>query len=65
MANKTVCEKINEFISQLGDNFDSVMTSYFQNLKKTLRGRRRIPVSLVEKHLKDVYFLVDTNFIYV
>lgn len=41
------------------------MTSYFEELKKTLRGRSRIPVSLVEKHLKDVCFLIDTNFTYV
>ena len=41
------------------------MTSYFEDVKKTMKGRMRIPVSLVEKHVKDICFLVDIDFIYV
>ena len=52
-------------IVQLGDNFNSVMTSYFEYFKKSMKARSRIPVSLVEEHSKDLCFLVDVNFTYV
>ena len=57
--------KINESIRQLRNNFDSIMTSYFEDFKKSMKERHRILVSLVEKHAKDVFFLVDTDFTYV
>ena len=57
--------EIGEFIEQLGNNFELVMTSYFEDFKKSMKKRLRIPVSLVEKHFNDVFFLVDTNFTYV
>ena len=60
-----VIEKINAMIVQLGDNFDSIMTSYFEDFKKSMKERSKILVSLVEQHSKDVWFLVDTNFTYV
>ena len=41
------------------------MTSYFEYFKKTMKGRMRIPVSLVEKHVKDICFLVDIDFTYI
>lgn len=47
------------------DNFESIMTSYFQDFKKSMKQRHRFPVSLVEKHFNDVLFLVDTDFTYV
>lgn len=64
-TNKSVTEKINEFVSQLGDKFNSVMTSHFEDFKKSMKGRSQIPISLVEKHHKDVCFLVDTDFIHM
>ena len=48
-------------ISQLGNNFDSIKTSYFEDFKKSMKERFRIPKSLVEAHEKDIYFLVDTK----
>ena len=48
-------------INQLGDNFESVMTSYFEDFKKSIKARYSIPKSLVEAQAKDIYFLVDTN----
>ena len=57
--------QINDFIEQLGDNFESIMTSYFEDFKKKMKGRMRIPISLVEKHEKDICFLVDIDFTYI
>ena len=57
--------QINDFIEQLGDNFESIMTSYFEDFKKTMKGRMRIPISLVEKHVQDIFFLVDIYFTYI
>ena len=41
------------------------MTSYFEEFKKTMKGRMRIPVSLVEKHVQDIFFLVDVDYTYI
>ena len=41
------------------------MTSYFEDFKKTMKGRMRIPISLVEKHENDICFLVDIDFTYI
>ena len=57
-------EQINEMIRNLGNNFESVMTGYFEDFKKSMKARYRIPTSLVQKHAKDIYFLVDTDFTY-
>ena len=54
-------EKINGMINQLGDNFESVMISYFEEFKKSMKARYRIPKSLVVAHAKDICFLVDTD----
>ena len=52
---------MNDMINQLGDKFESAMTSYFEDFKKSIKERFRIPMSLVETHAKDICFLVDTN----
>lgn len=57
--------KIGEAIEQLGENFESIVTSYFEDFKQPMKKRLRIPVSLVEKHFNDVFFLVDIDFTYV
>ena len=41
------------------------MTSYFEDFKKTMKGRMRIPILLVEKHVQDICFLVDIDFTYI
>ena len=41
------------------------MTSYFEDSKKTMKGRMRIPISLVGKHVNDIYYLVDIDFTYI
>lgn len=57
--------QVNNYIEQLGDNFDSIMTSYYEDFKKIMKQRTRIPVSLVEKHVNDICFLVDIDFTYI
>ena len=52
-------------IVQLSDNFNLVMTSYFEDFKKSMKARSRIPVALVEKYSKNFFFLVDIDFNYV
>ena len=64
-TNRSVMVQINDFIEQLGDNFESIMTSYFEDFKKTMKGRMRIPLFLVEKHEKDICFFVDIYFTYI
>lgn len=49
----------------MGDNFEAQMTSYFEDFKKSMKQRMRIPVSLVEKHVNDICFLVDIDFTYI
>ncbi len=61
----TIVDQINGFIDQMGENFDAQMTSYFEDFKKSMKQRIRILVSLVEKHEKDIYFLVDIDYTYI
>ena len=64
-TNRSVVVQINEYIEQLGENFESIMTSYFEDFKKSMKQRLRIPVSLVEKHYNDIFFLVDIDHTYI
>ena len=61
-TNRSIAVQNGEFIGLLGDNFEIVMTSYFEDFKKSMKQRLRIPVSLVEKYYGDVCFLVDVDF---
>ena len=63
--NRSIIGKINEFIAQMGENFDARMTSYFEYFKKSMKQRMRIPVSLVEQHVKDILFLMDIDYTYI
>ena len=54
--------QINEFIELMGKNFGTLMTSYFEDFKKSMKERMRIPISLVEKHYNDICFLVDADY---
>ena len=64
-TNRSVAVQIGEYIEQSGENFESLMTSYFEDFKKSLKERLRIPVSLVEKHYDDVCFLMDIDYTFV
>ena len=58
---KPVTRKINEFITQLGDNFENTMNTYLDEFKLRMKRRIRIPKELVTKYYSDMHFLVDTN----
>ena len=49
----------------MGDNFDDQMSIYFDDFKSAMKRRMRIPVSLVEKHVNDIFFLVDIDYTYI
>ena len=49
----------------MGDNFETLMTSYFEDFNKSMKERMRIPVSLVEQHYNDICFLVDIDYTFV
>ena len=40
------------------------MTRYFEDFKKEMKQRFRIPKSLVETYTKDIHFLVDIDYTY-
>ena len=62
---KTIVEQINDFTAQMGENFDAQMASYFEDFKKSMKQRMRIPNSLVEEHVNKIKKLVDIDFTYV
>ena len=49
----------------MGDSFDDQMSVYFDDFKSAMKRRMRIPVSLVEKHVNDICFLVDFDYTYI
>ena len=49
----------------MGENFETLMTSYFEDFKNSMKQRMRIPISLVEKHYNDIWFLVNIDYTYV
>ena len=49
----------------MGDNFEAQMTSFFDDFKKFMKQRLRMPVFLVEQHVNDICFLVDIDYTYI
>ena len=49
----------------MGDNFEAQMASYFEDFKKTMKQRKRIPISLIEQYVHDICFLVDIDYTYI
>ena len=60
-TNRSVTIQVNEYIEQMRANFEIIMTSYFEDFKKSMKQRLRIPVSLVEKHVNNIFFLLDID----
>ena len=63
--NRSIIAQVNEYIEQMGDNFETLMSSYFEDFKKTMKQRLIISVSLVEKLINDVCFLVNIEYTYI
>ena len=57
--------QINEFITELGENFDSVLDSYFEEFKERMNNRFQIPPRLIEEYKEDVCFMVDYDKVYI
>ena len=53
-TNRSIAVKINEYIEKMGENFELVMTSYFEDFKKSMKKRMRILVSLVKQYYNDI-----------
>jgi hypothetical protein len=49
----------------MGDNFETLMNSYFDDFKKSMKKRIRIPISLIEQYIIDISFLVDIFYTYI
>ena len=49
----------------MGDNFETIMTNYFEDFKKYMKQRMRIPVSLVDQYYNDIFFLFDIDYTYL
>lgn len=47
-SNRSIATQVNEYIEKMGENFESLMTSYFEDFKKSMKQRLRIIFSLVE-----------------
>lgn len=62
---RLVFYQINDFITELGDNFANVMDAYFNYFKQRIDNRFRIPQTLVEEYDKDICFLVDYDKTYI
>ena len=49
----------------MGEKFEIIMTSYFEDFKKSMKQRMMIPISLVEQYYNDICFLVDIDYTYI
>ena len=57
--------QINDFIVEMGENFDSIMDNYFESFKEKMNNKFQIPPILVEDYKDDVCFMVDCDRIYI
>jgi hypothetical protein len=57
--------QINEFIVEIGENFEKVLDNYFEDFKERMNKRFRIPPKLVEDYKDDVCFMVDCDKVYI
>lgn len=63
-SDRSIVAQVNEYIEQMGEKFETLMTSYYEDFEKSMKQRLRILVSLVEQHINDIYFLVDIDYTY-
>ena len=57
--------QINEFIAEMGENFDSIMDNYFDDFKEKMNNRFWIPPKLFEDYKDDVCFMIDCDKVYI
>ena len=56
-----VLYQINEYIAEMGENFESIMDSYFDSFKEKMNNRFQIPHKLVDDYKDDICFMVDSD----
>ena len=49
----------------MGEIFFSIMVNYFEAFKEKMNNRFRIPKELVEDYKDDVFFMVDSDRVYI
>ena len=57
--------QINDFIVEMGENFERVMDNYFEVFKEKMNNRFKIPPKLVDDYKDDVCFMVDCDRVYI
>lgn len=57
--------QINEFIVEMGDNFEIIMDAYFETFKEKMQSRCIIPKKLVEDYEQDICSLVDCDKVHI
>ena len=57
--------QINEFIAEMGENFEKVLDNYLEDFKVRMNNRFRIPAKLVEDYKEDICFMVDCDKVYI
>ena len=62
---RPIVYQINEYIEELGDNFNSIMDAYFESFKEKMKNRFRIPQQLVDEYEEGICFLVDWDKVYI
>ena len=61
---KPVTKKINDFIEQLGVNFETILDGYFEEFKGKMKNMKRIPKLVVNHYYDDICFIVDIDYTY-
>lgn len=62
---RPIMYQINDFITELGDNFASIVDAYFDEFRAKMENRHRIPQTLVDEFEKEICFLVDCDKTYI
>ena len=57
--------QISEYITQLGENFENVMDTYFEEFKKRMKRRMRILEEFFTSYYNDICFHIDRDNIFV
>ena len=56
---KLVFGHVNEYITQLGENFENVMDAYFEEFKKRMKMKMMILEELVTRYYSNIFYIVD------
>ena len=56
---------INEYIAEMGENFEGIMDNYFDAFKEKMNNRFKIHQKIVEDYKDDICFMVDSDRVYI